>query len=195
MRITASTRIKLNTPQMRRLVGDAAARALKKAGMRVQEKTQREMSNRAPLKKPRFMKVAQKDGSDLVAAVYRVPRQDKVTSWKTGKNPKGFLRSDIKYEYDTRTRSVVIGPRRFPKLNQLHEFGGTTPLYFVPIPAPKTRSRKFRAPRYGHLTNKPNAAAIYTFTRNIKARRYMERGLRQAMPQIPQQFKDTVRGP
>jgi alpha-beta hydrolase superfamily lysophospholipase len=67
--MTASTRGGLNSGRVRRAIGDGIERALKKAGMVVQEKTQRGMSNRTPLPKPRLWKITQKDGSDLVAEI------------------------------------------------------------------------------------------------------------------------------
>jgi hypothetical protein len=90
---------------------------------------------------------------------------------------------------------VVVGPSRYPKVNQLNEFGGSKPYYFVPTYGKYPASRKYKTPTYGYLTNKPTASAIHTFTRNVKPRRFMQQGLTKALPQIPAQFKDTVRGP
>jgi hypothetical protein len=195
MRLTASTRGGFNSAHVRRALGDGIARALKKSGMVVQEKTQRGMSNRTPLAKPRMWKITQKDGSDLVAEVNKIPKSDRVTSWKTPRSPKGFLRSDIRYDISSRTQSAVVGPSRYPKVNQLNEFGGSKAFYFIPTYSRSKPSRKYKKPTYGYLTNKPSAKAIHTFTRNVKPRRFMEQGLTKAMPQIPAQFKDTVRGP
>ena len=195
MRLTASTRGGFNSAHVRRALGDGIARALKKSGMVVQEKTQRGMSNRAPLPNPKLWKITTKDGSDLVAEVNKIPKPDRVTSWKTPRSPKGFLRSDIRYDYTSRKQSVVVGPSLQPKVNQLNEFGGSKAFYFVPKASPYKHSRKYKKPTYGYLTNRPTAAAIHTFTRSVKPRRFMEQGLKKAMPQIPMQFKDTVRGP
>ena len=195
MRLTALTRGSFNTARVRRAIGDGVERALKKSGMVVQEKTQRGMSNRTPDAKPKLWKITQKDGSDLVAEITKIPKPDRVTSWKTPRSPKGFLRSDIRYDYTSRKQSVVVGPSRQPKVNQLNEFGGSKPYYFVPTYAKYPASRKYRSPTYGVLTNKPTASAIHTFTRNVKPRRFMQQGLKKALPQIPAQFKDTVRGP
>ena len=195
MRLTASTKVSFNTAHVRKAIGDGVERALKKSGMIVQEKTQRGMSNRAPLPNPKLWKITTKDGSDLVAEVNKIPKSDRVTSWKTSRSPKGFLRSDIRYDLTSRAQSVVVGPSRQPEVNQMNEFGGTKPYYFIPTYTRSKPSRKYKKPTYGYMTNKPSASAIYTFTRNVKPRRFMEQGLKKAMPQIPAQFKDTVHGP
>jgi len=193
--MTASTKVIFNSARVRRAIGDGVARALKKSGMVVRENTQRSMSNRTPLAKPRLWKIAQKDGSDLVAAVNKIPKPDRVTSWKTSRSPKGFLRSDIRYDFTTGKQSVVVGPSLQPKVNQLNEFGGTKSFYFIPTYTRSRTSRKYKVPTYGYLTNQPSAKAIYSFSRNVKPRHFMQQGLTKAMPQIPAQFKDAVHGP
>jgi len=217
MKFNVKTTIRLDDARVRRKLGDANARALKIAGMRVQEKTQRSMSSRSPLKNPKLWKIAEKQGEggsstprrdrsgrfvrdrsgprELVALITRVPVSDKVTSWKTGRNAKGFLRNDVRYAFDQSRGSVVIGPATLPKLNQLQEFGGTTPVYFYATRGGPKRSRKFKNPIYGRLTARRSGTPLATFTKSLKKRGYMSKGLQAARPQIPLAFRDTLKGP
>jgi len=218
MRINTKTTIRLDDKRVRRKLGEANAKALKIVGMRVQEKAQRAMSNRSPLQQPKLVKIGTAQGSgdsggkrrdsrgrflrdtggprDLVAMVTRVPKPDRVTSWKTGRNGKGFLRADIRYAYDPFRGSVVIGPATIPKLNALHEFGGSETIHFYAAGGGPKRSRKFRNPIYGRLTSRRKSKPpIYTFTKSYKPRRYMERGLKATASQIPTAFRDTFKGP
>jgi hypothetical protein len=197
MKITTKLLIRLDDARVRRRLGEANARALKIAGMRVQEKTQREMSNRAPLNSPRQWKIGTKDGRDLVALVKRVPRGDKVTSWKTGRNSKGFLRADVRYFFDLRRGSVVIGPSKAPAINQLHEFGGSRPIHFYATGGGPKKSRKFKDPIFGQLATGKLAGRTptYTIQRRVKPRRFMAQGIAKAKSGIPKAFRDTLKGP
>lgn len=186
---------------LKKLVGEAAAKALQNAGMDVRKATQRMMSNRKPLSRPRFWKVGERNGIPLVAAVYQVPKEDKVTSWKTPSFPKGFLRQDIQSDFDNRSQSVVIGPSRAPWLNQLHEFGGSVPLYFLSSQRPTRQYRGKTIPAsvagkgayVGVMVNKPSSGAISLGTRNVRGRGYMEIGLQASIDRIPEQFRDTLK--
>lgn len=205
----------------KRLIGAAAAVALQKAGMEVRRSTQRGMvggstpTGRKPRSIPKLWKVGERDGFALVAMVRKIPRPDKVSSW----SPMAFLRNDVQSDYDARTESVVVGPSKFPWLNQLHEVGGSVPLYFRPIsPYPvggqigpnvrlpkkwersiqgrdsRGRFKRMRRGAYvGYLQNEPGSGSINLGARTVRGRAYMEIGLQASMHKIPAQFRDTIR--
>lgn len=205
MAFTGRTKFSWDGETVKRLVGEAAAKALQRAGMDVRKATQRQMSNRAPIKpqsKPEYWTVGERHGIPMVAVVRQVPKPDKVTSWKTPSFPKGFLRQDIQSDFDNRTESVVIGPAKAPWLNQLHEFGGTVPLYFLGSERPRREYQGRALPRsvvgrtgayVGILTNTPTSGAISLGTRTVRGRAYMEIGLQASIHRIPPQFQDTLR--
>jgi hypothetical protein len=184
-------------------IGAGRATALKRAGMDVRRATQRSMSVRRELSKPRYIESGTKDGKLLVIKRYMIPKPDRVTSWKTDRNPKGFLRSDIISDYDFSTASVVIGPRKIPELNRLHEVGGKVSLWFTPGVTPKNAPRKYKGATFGTLSNKPHGeqrtedlgGAFFWGRRRVKGRKYMKTGLEKAMPKIPAAFTDFINGP
>lgn len=203
MAFTGRTKFSWDGETVKRLVGEAAAKALQNAGMDVRKSTQRMMSNRKPLSVPRFWVVGERDGIPMVAVVRQIPKPDKVTSWKTGGvYPKGFLRQDIQTDFDNATQSVVIGPSKAPWLNQLHEFGGTVPLYFLSSNTPRREYQGRRLPNsligntgayVGILRNTANRGSISLGTRTVRGRAYMEIGLQASIHRIPPQFQDTLR--
>ena len=139
----------------------------------------------------------------LVALIDKVPRPDVVTSWRTPRFPKGFLREDIEYDYDYGRQSVAIGPTKSPKVNRLLEFGGTTTHYFMPFSKQPPGTRRDRTVVYGRLTNRrPTVrgtrifqSGVYSFTRSVRGRGYMEKGLAKALPKIPEKYRNTITGP
>jgi hypothetical protein len=199
-KLEISTKFKWNTEQVRKKLGEGRRRALERVGFLVKTRTQKGMSSRRPRKTGRQVKIANRFGFDLIALIDRVPKTDSVTSWKTSRHPKGFLRSDIEDDYDTRSQSVVVGPSLRPKINQLHEFGGTTTRYFVPIPRRGKRNAVFGVlanvkPKAGRGRDAPEQTGIFSFQTNIKGRKFQAKGLRLAAPKIPQQFRNQLRGP
>lgn len=178
-------------------VGEGRTRALKIAAAEVRESAQRQMSNRAPAKNPKLVEIGTVNGQRLVALRRRVPKSDRVTSWKTGRNPKGFLRSDIQYDYDPTTDTVVIGPAKLPKINKVQEVGGPVQLFFVRTGPPRNVPRKYGTGTvFGVLSNRPiGSETIRLGARRVKSRRYMRRGLDHALPRIPRAFKDQIVGP
>lgn len=202
------TKFQFSKEKLRKLVGDAAAEALQKAGLAIRRTTQRGIvggstpSGRRPRANPVFRVYGEKDGYPVVGAITRVPRQDKVSSWA----PKAFLRNDIQSDYDFATKSVVIGPSKVPWLNQLHEFGGTRTFY-VAIgrdPTPIYNNKKLKrslmrkGPKgwgayVGYVTDEPRAFKIGQ--RKIEEKGYMAIGLEAGKKSIPAQFRDTIKGP
>ncbi len=178
-------------------VGEGRTRALKIAGAEVRRESQRAMSLRAPLKVPRFVDAGTVNGERLVVLRRQVPKADRVTSWKTGMHPKGFLRSDIQYDYDPSSDSVVVGPTKLPRLNKLHEIGGSVPLFFIRTsPQRKVPKRFSGGTVFGFQANRPvGEDAVRLGPRRVKARRFMARGLDRARSKIPRAFEDQIVGP
>lgn len=192
-----------DTPKLKRKLGEANAVALKRAGMDVRRAVQKGMSSRMP-KAPRQWRIASRHGFNLVALVTKVPRSDVVTSWRTARSPNGELRQSIEYDYDYRTESVAIGPsvqRMRPSVNRTLEFGGTTTHYFVPVRRNPPGGRKNTI--YGRLSNsRPKVRGtrieqrgVYSFTRTVKGRGFMAKGLAKALPKIPERYRNTIKGP
>lgn len=177
--------------------GEGRARALKIAGAEVRRGAQRSMSNRTPLKTPRLIYVGTVNGERLVAKRTQIARPDRVTSWKTAMFPKGFLRSDIRYDYDSASDSVVVGPAMAPRINKLHEVGGPVKLWFVRTsPPPRVPRRLSGGTVFGITSNRPAGRdPVPLGSRRVKARRYMEKGLKEAMPKIAPAWRDTIVGP
>ncbi len=204
-RFKGKTKFNWDKPGLKRLVGEAAAKALQNAGMDCRRSVQRQMvgsstpSGRRPRKNPVFRQYGTKDGIPLVGAIYRVAREDKVSSWA----PMAFLRNDIQTDYDNTTKSVVIGPSKEPWINQLHEFGGTVHVYVNHGQYPSKTFRRRKLPRslqgkngayVGMLSNVPYGTnSTYIGTRSVNGRGYMEIGLQAMIHRIPRQFQDTIR--
>ena len=171
-------------------------KALRIAGAEVRRSVQRSMSNRRPSME-KLVDIGTVNGMRLVAKRTQTAKPDKVTSWKTPTFPKGFLRSDIQYDYDSSTDSVVVGPAKLPKLNKLHEIGGTINLWFVKTAAPAKVPRKFSGGAvFGITSNRPiGKESIKLGSRRVKARRYMQTGLKNGMANIPEAFRDAISGP
>lgn len=195
--LTPSRPTKFRWNHLRQKVGEGRTRALKIAGAEVRRASQREMSVRAPLKIPRFVEVGTSGGRRLVAKIREIPKPDRVTSWKTARHPKGFLRSDIQYDYDPASDTVVAGPVKAPRLNRLHEVGGSVNLWFLATSPPRNVPRKFSGGTvFGVLRNRPiGDESIELGQRPVKARRFMAKGLAKALPKIPAAFRDQIRGP
>lgn len=173
----------------------ARQKALRIAGSDIRRSTQRAISSRRP-RAEKLVDIGIFGGQRLVVRRKRFSLSDKVTSWKTTRNPKGFLRSDIQYDYDAASDSVVIGPTKLPRLNKMHEIGGSNTLYFARTKAPHKVARKFRGAVFGVVSNDPiGDASIKLGTRRINGRRFMQTGLKLGMDKIPKAFKDSISGP
>jgi len=195
-RNTPTKKTKFRWDHVVKRYGEGRARALRIAGAEVRRGTQRSMSLRSPLSTPRLVDLGMVNGERLVAKRTQVPKLDRVTSWRTTTFPKGFLRSDIQYDYDSATDTVVVGPTRLPRLNRLHEIGGTINLYFVRTGPPVRVPRKFRGGTvFGVQRNRPVGDAIALGTRRVKARRFMARGLEVSRDKIAPAWRDKIVGP
>lgn len=206
------TKFQWNKGELEKAIGAGAAIALQKAGLEVRKATQRMMvggstpSGRAVRKVPQWWKVGEKDGYPVVAYVKKVPRPDKVSSWA----PRAFLRNDVQSDWDPRSRSVVIGPSKFPWLNQLHEFGGNVRVFVRHMDTPVRQFGGHKVPRkYQKSRINDRGKTVYEgayvgvfsnrggkFTvgsRKVRGRAYMEIGLQRSINKIPKLFQDSIR--
>lgn len=185
--------IRFNERKLVELVGQAARDAMLRAASDIREQTRRSMSHRNTPKRVTQFRVGEKDGRPLVAEVRKMPKGDRVTSWKSPSQPEGLLYSSIRYYYDTATKSVVVGPERMKRVGQIHEFGGSVPVYFTYTGSRKRRSRKFPGARFGMLSNNSiGQRSIYLGQRRVKRRPYLSKGFAKAAPKIPLQFKNRL---
>lgn len=200
------TKFQWSKPKLQKLIGEAAANALKRVGAIIREKTVKGIAGgkqgRTGRKIPVFRIYGEKDGYPVVGAIKQVPNADKLSSWA----PKAFLRNDIQYDYDYKSSSVVIGPSKVPWMNALHEFGGQR-TYFVAIGKEPTAfydGRKLKrsvmrkgakgwGAYVGYVTDRPRSFKIGQ--RKIPARGFMKKGLDAGKASIPPQFANTIKGP
>lgn len=204
------TKFKWNKADVVAKVDKARLRGLRLAGAECRKQITRSMSNRKERAKPQFWplsgsygltrEVKLKNGqkftvsSNAVAAVYRVPKPDKVTSWKGGMSPKGYLRQSIEYDYDRGSDSVVVGPAtKKAWLNELHEFGGSDHFYVVPINPPVGTPKKYRNSTIVTFTTDTKMGAVSYGQRQIKARPFVGPGMQKAIPKVPAMFRNQIK--
>jgi hypothetical protein len=218
----STTKFHWDTSELLKRYDQATRDTLKWAGMDTRRSVQRQMSQRSPASKPTFYVVKQgkperrvnairdsrgrflkrKMGggeTQFVAAVYRVPKPDKVTSWKTSQFPKGFLNRSIESDWDGRTRSVVVGAAKAQWLADLHDIGGTATFSFM-APA-QTLQQKFRDMRrgkdpkgtvYGFLKEGDFSKSLMTIKREIRGKAFMEIGYFAVRGKIMKKFQDAL---
>lgn len=217
--VTQRTKFRWHTQELKDRIGTSSAIALQKAGLEVRRYTQRTMvggstpAGRSPLSKPRWWRVGEKNGYPVIAYVKKIPRPERVSSWA----PRAFLRNDVQSDYDPSTKSVVIGPSKFPWLNQLHEVGGSVRVYVRHGEFPVKKFGGHDVPRKHQKlvtysvsgkggkrksVQRYDGAYVGIFSnqsgrfgvgrRTVKDRRYMEIGLIRSMKKIPEQFRDMI---
>jgi len=206
-RFRVGTKFKWDLPKVKKMLGDANARSLKKAGRIVfnAARSPKVMSSRKPRPKTDIRyKIGERQGYQLYAVIDKVPKADLVTSWKTSRFPDGFLRKSIEYDYSTSSKTVVVGPgsTRGYKVASLQAYGGTAKYWFQPF-ARKGQS-KYSRKVYGRLTNSQPMAGgrngvpqmgVFSFTRQLRGREYMERATKIALAsgKIPEQWRNALR--
>ena len=218
----AVTKFKWEKSTLLQRYDQATRNTLKWAGMDTRRSIQRQMSQRTPATNPTFYVVkpgkperrvnAIRDGrgrflkrkmgggeTQFMAAVYRVPKPDKVTSWKTSQFPKGFLNRSIESDWDDRTKSVVVGAAKAQWLADLHDMGGTAKFSFL-APA-QSLQKKFRDMRkgkdpkgtvYGFLKEGEHKRSLMTITREIRGKAFMEIGYFAVRGKIMKKFQDSL---
>ena len=206
-RFRVGTKFKWDTPKVKRLLNDANRRSLKKAGRIVftAARSSKVISKRSPRPKTDIRyKVGERQGYQLYAVIDKVPKSDIVTSWKTSRFPDGFLWKSLEYDYSTSSKTVVVGPgsTRGYKVASLQAYGGTAKYWFMPF-ARKGQSQ-YGKKVYGRLTNSQPMVGgrngvpqmgVFTFTRPLRGREYMERATKIALAsgRIPEQWRNALR--
>lgn len=214
MRPTISTDWFLDRQHVRRKIGEGRARALRKVGALVYRSVQKQFRRGVP-GRGTVREVGEYRGLPLLERRRR-PYRGGITSWRTGRSPKGFMRSSMAFAYDATSNSVVIGPRRMqssysPALNEMHEKGGsqsqTMYLRFRgrPVSRQQANGRRATGDRanlvyVGTFFNPPPAARRFVrtnITRRVtnRPRRYQQNGLRAVKDKIPYRFRDQIYGP
>jgi hypothetical protein len=213
---TIHTKWFLDKPHVIRQIGKGKAKALRQTGAMVYRSVQGEFRSDRASSIGSNRQIGTYKGLPLIERRKRKGSGGKITSWKSPRNQKGFMRSSIAFAWDSSTKTVVVGPRRMqsaysPTLNTLHEKGGsqTQRMYLRfrgrPIPLQRTYGlrRRGNAVRLAYvgtfMSPRPttsNFKAIARFrTVRTKASRYQAGGLRKVMAKIPRQFKDKISGP
>lgn len=206
-RFRVGTKFKWDTPKVKRLLDDTNRRALKKAGRVVFNiaRSSKVISKRSPRTKTDIRyKVGERQGYELYAVIDKVPKSDVVTSWKSQRFPNGFLWQSLEYDYSTSSKTVVVGPgsTRGYKVASLQAYGGTAKYWFMPF-ARDGQSRYSRRV-YGRLTNSQPMVGgrngvpqmgLFSFTRQIRGKEYMERATRLAVAsgKLPEQWRNQLR--
>lgn len=222
MAARTSTKFHWDTSELLRRYDQATRDALKWAGMDTRRSIQRQMSHRQIPTKPKFyiVRPGQPDRrinsirdergrfikrkmgggkAQFVAPVFRVPLPEKVTTWRTSANPKGFLDRSIESDYDDRTKSVVVGAAKAQWLADLHEFGGEQTYSFVPML--KEGQKKYREMRegkdpkntvYGFIYFGDRKGALMTFKRDLRGRHFTDYGYHAALPKVMKKFKEAM---
>jgi hypothetical protein len=205
------TRYFLDTAYVKKRLGEGVRKALTKAGAMVYRSCQKQFLTGRKSKSPTFRQIGEWQGKPLVEQQTRKPKPGRITSWRTRRSPKGFMRSSLGFEYDFSTKSVVVGPRRNRWLNVMHEKGGgdTQRLYL------RRRGKMVSAKKLTGRAKFNGATKVYvgTFlssrtrgrawliatarTRSIRVRssKFQAKGLEKVRTKIPSKFKDCVSGP
>jgi hypothetical protein len=206
-RFRIGTKFKWDTPKVKRLLDDTNRRSLKKAGRVVFNiaRSRKVISQRSPrTKTDKRYRIADRHGYQLYAVIDKIPKADIVTSWKTERFTQGFLRGSLEYDYSTASKTVVVGPgsTRGYKVASLQAYGGTARYWFQPFA--RTGQSKYSRRIYGRLVNsQPRIGGrngvpdigVYSFTRQLRGRQYMERATRIALAEgkIPEQWRNALR--
>ena len=206
-RFRIGTKFKWDLPKVKRLLDDANKRSLKKAGRIIftAARSSKVISSRAPrTKTDKRYKIADRHGYQLYAVIDKIPKSDIVTSWKTNRFPEGFLRKSIEYDYSTTSKTVVVGPgsTRGYKVASLQAYGGSARYWFQPFA--RQGQSKYSRKVYGRLVNSQPmvggrngvpAIGVYSFTKQLRGRTYMERATQIALAsgKLPEQWRNALR--
>ena len=206
-----NTKFFLDTAYVKKRLGEGVRKALTKAGAMVYRSCQKQFLTGRKSKSPTFRQIGEWRGKPLVEQQTRKPKPGRITSWRTRRSPKGFMRSSLGFEYDFCTKSVVVGPRRNRWLNVMHEKGGgdTQRLYLrrkgKMVSAKKLTGRaKFNGATKVYvgtfLSSRTRGRAWLVATartRSIRVRssKFQAKGLEKVRTKIASKFKDCVSGP
>lgn len=210
MAVPISTRWFLDRKHVAKRIGAAQAKVLRKIGAIVYRSVQGEFLSRRQ-SRGTSRQIGSYRGLPLIERRRRTARRGRITSWKSPRSPKGFMRASMAFAYDPSAKSVVIGPRYNGWLNELHERGGSVRqrlyLRYRGRPVPLQRAyglrRRGAARNYayvGTFFDTPPSTNNFRVTgrsRSVRVRpsRFQLGGLRKVLGRIPQQFRNQISGP
>lgn len=210
MAVPISTRFFLDRKHIEKRIGAAKAKVLRRVGAIVYRSVQSEFLGRRQTRGTN-RQIGTYRGLPLIERRRRTARRGRITSWKSSRSPKGFMRASMAFAYDPSSKSVVIGPRYTGWLNELHEKGGSVRqrlyLRFRGRPVPLQRAygltRRGAARNYAYVGSffdvapATNNFRVTGRSRTVRVRpsRFQAGGLRKVIAKIPQQFRNQISGP
>jgi len=117
-----------SNPKIKKMVGEANARALSKVGLDMRQAVKQSIGSRAP-KVTNKWKRSNSKPFEYQGGLYRNATPNAAKPRPAGKpmkswNPKRWTYYGIRFYYDKSRRTAVVGPDRTAWLYRLHEFGG-----------------------------------------------------------------------
>lgn len=207
------TRGRFNWQHLANAVDKGRERGLRQAGAIVYRRSQGEIKLKSlggayTADTPETINVSGRDYR-IRRWIGRKSEPGRLSTYKSSRFPKGFMRTDLQFAYDRSTDSVVVGPVMVPWLNALHEFGGAkTVRLWVGFETGRDYTQpdawERANPGVAQWRNDPYRSRAYTrnwqatnITRTARypKRPYMGPGLAKSLPKIAEQFRDQVRGP
>jgi hypothetical protein len=207
------TRGKFNWHHLSKAVDKGRERGLRQAGAIVYRRSQNEikLKSLSGAYSETTTETINVSGRDyrMLRWSSRKSEPSRLSTYRSSRFPKGFMRWDMQFVYDRASDSVVVGPVSVPWLNALHEFGGNkTVRLWVGFPTGQdyTQPDEWQRanPGVAQWRNDPYRSRAYTrnwqattITRTARypKRPYMGPGLAKALPKIAEQFRDQIRGP
>lgn len=204
-----STKWFLDKAHVKKRIDEGTRVALLKAGAMVYRSVQKQFLTGRERKKTTVREIGKFQGLPLYEQRNRTAKPGRITSWKTRRSPRGFMRSLLSFEFDPSTRSVVIGPRLNAWLNTLHERGGsqTQRLFLrrrgrsVPVATITTASGKRGRAYVGTFLSSRTTSRSWlvatsrTRTVRVRASKYQRKGLDKVRNKIAEKFRNSVKGP
>jgi hypothetical protein len=214
--LTLRTKWFLDRPHVIKQLGKGKAKALRQVGAMVYRSVQGTFASGRPSQNGTNRQIGTFNGLPLIERRKRPAKSGRITSWRTARNPKGFIRSAMAFAYDPSSQSVLIGPRQMQSpysstLFQLHEKGGsqTQRLYLRFRGRPIPRQRAFGLKRTGSAFNlayvgtfmapRPRTSNFLATSRartvRVPPSRYQLGGLNKVINKIPSKFRGQISGP
>ncbi len=206
-----NTRWFLDRKHVIKRIGEGRAKALRKAGAMVYRSCQSEFAAGKQSTIGQNRQVGTFRGLPLIERRKRQQKRGRITSWRSARSPKGYMKSMMAFAYDPTRGSVVIGPRSKPWLNVLHEKGGSqTQRLFLrfrgrPIPTQRAFGLRRTGSRFNlayvgtFMYPRPKTsnfrATSITRTVRVRASKYQTKGLKKVVNKIAAKFRGQISGP
>jgi hypothetical protein len=211
MPLRISTKFFLDRKHVIARVGKGRAKALTKAGAMVYRSCQSQFLRGRATSRGTNRTAGTWRGLPLVERRTRRSNGSRITSWRSARNPDGFMRKSMAFAFDPSSQTVVVGPQRKGWLNELHEKGGTArqTLYLRfggrPVPMQRAYGLRRTGSRFNmayvgtYLYPRPSARSFVATSRSrtvrVRADRFQRKGLDKVRARIPEKFKDQISGP